>query len=80
LLARAHDGGGGPVTTTEVCEYDSPIDAPTVAHSRTALNRAMRYGLADRAVWHLWVPTNRAHGMQAELEAIARAQEAEEEP
>jgi hypothetical protein len=68
------------VTTTEVCEYDSPVDAPTVAHTRTALNRAMRYGLADRGGWNLWFPTNRAHHMRAALEAIARAQEAEEEP
>lgn len=79
LLARAADNDGGMVTTTEVWEYDSPVDAPTVAHTRRALNRAMRYGLADRAGWTLWLPANRAWSMRAALEAAARTQEAEEE-
>ena len=37
LLARANDSDGVPVTAMEVCEYDSPVDAPTVAHTRRAL-------------------------------------------
>lgn len=80
LLARTADNDGGLVTTTEVCEYDSPVDAPTVDCTRRALHRAMRYGLADRAGWRLWFPTGRAWAMRAALEAAARGQEAEEEP
>jgi hypothetical protein len=78
LIARTRDNGG-MVTTTEVCEYDSPADAPTVAHTRRALRRAMEpYGLADRAGWNLWMPTNQAYNLRRALEESALAQETEE--
>jgi hypothetical protein len=79
LIARTRDNAGGPITTTEVCEYDSPVDARTVAHTRRALRRAMEpYGLADRAGWNLWMPTNQAYNLRRALEELALAQETEE--
>jgi hypothetical protein len=65
-MARSRDNGGGiPVTTYEVCEYDA--EAMTPASTYGALRRAMRAGLAG-GCRGLWFPTNRAWEMRKALE------------
>jgi hypothetical protein len=67
MEASTQAGGGVPVTTHEVMEYDSR--SLTSGSTSSALARAMRFGLADRAAPRgLWMPTNQAWEMRRALE------------
>jgi hypothetical protein len=60
-------GGGVPVTTHEVWERDSR--SLTLGSTSSALTRAMRLRLADRAAPRgLWMPTNQAWELRRALE------------
>ena len=62
-------GGSAPVTTHEVWEYDSR--SLSLGSTSSALSRAMRLGLTDRAAPRgLWVATERAWAMRRELESL----------
>jgi hypothetical protein len=67
LMARWTDkDGSGPLTTAEICEYDS--EALTAAHTAAALTRARQLGLASSAGPGLWFATDRAWEMRRALE------------
>lgn len=60
-------GGGVPVTTYEVWQYDGR--SLSLGATSSALTRAMRFRLADRAAPRgLWMATNRAWEMRRALE------------
>jgi hypothetical protein len=60
-------GGGVPVTTHEVWRYDER--SLTLGATSSALTRAMKLRLADRAAPRgLWMPTNAAWEMRRALE------------
>ncbi|MGH3121083.1 MAG: hypothetical protein ACRDND_08625 [Streptosporangiaceae bacterium] len=58
-------GGSAPVTTAEVCEYDS--EALTPRHTAAALIQARRLGLANGGRG-LWFATDRAWAIRRVLE------------
>jgi hypothetical protein len=67
MEAWTQTGGSAPVTTHEVWEYDSR--SLTLGSTSSALTRALRLGLADRAAPRgLWFATSRAWEIRRELE------------
>lgn len=65
MEAWTNAGGSGPLTTAEICEYDS--EALTARDTAAALSQARRLGLADGARG-LWFATDRAWEMRRVLE------------
>lgn len=68
--------GSGPLTAAEICEYENPVEAPTVKHTASALREAKALGLVD-GVPGLWFATGRAWELRRELEARAFAEQGE---
>ena len=68
MEAWTEAGGSVPVTTTEVMVYDAA--ALTLGSTSSALSRAMRHELADRAGHGLWFATSRAWAMRGALESL----------
>jgi hypothetical protein len=65
MEAWTGSGGSAPVTSAEVCEYDS--EALTIRHTSAALAQARRLGLADGCD-DLWFATDRAWEMRRTIE------------